>query len=718
MPLCDNRGDKARGRGLAPSRNPLRGLAGTLDLPSAGSLLPAAVAALVAAAVLVTAAESAAQELPVPSEDAPSDAAPASPDPSAPGDPAPAPSADPAPPEEPPEAPASISVSVQGERAPAGSSALRGRDIREMPGVLGDAYRVIEIQPGVTPTASGFPYFFIRGAPPGNIGYFFDGVQLPLLFHVGGGPSVIPTFMVQRVELHPGPYPADIGRFAGAIVEAESTPASDLWRGEAGLRVGDLGGVIEGPISENLRVLAGGRYSVGAALVSALVPAVDLAYGDYQARVTWLVGPSSRLSLFAFGARDYLAVVQANEKGVDETNVLMDADFHRLDLRYERDSDAGTKIRAGVTVGLDQSRNIGVDRARAYKLAARASVSRPLSPDGVLLRAGLDVAVDKYEITPRPLPADPEEEENELDESFRELFRSRVDLAAGAFADARIPLTDRSTITPGIRADYFYSEGEMAVAVDPKIVGRFGITENIRLIPAVGIASQPPGFAPLPALQIGGLPGGLQRSLQTSFGAEFRRGPIELITTVFRQATFNLTDPIGTGRGTELDRARFLTRSLGDAYGLEIGARGALRRDLLFLVSYTLSRATRRTGGRVIPSAFDRTHVAHAALLYDLGNNWRAGVRHVFYSGFPADEISDGREPSEDPDRVRPFYRFDVRLSKRWKVGERGYLSLIFDIQNATLSKEVFDVACDEQSCTPRTLGPVTIPGLALEGGF
>jgi hypothetical protein len=595
---------------------------------------------------------------------------------------------------------------------------LRRRDIREIPGVLGDAYRVIEIQPGVTPTASGFPFFFIRGAPPGNIGYFFDGIEMPLLFHVGGGPSVIPTALVQRVELHPGPYPADIGRFAGAVVEAEGAPPSDVWRGEAGLRVGDLGGVVEGPLTENVRVLAGGRYALGAALVSAFVPAVNLSYGDYQGRVSYILGPSSRVTVFGFGAFDYLAILDENEQGASETNVLLDADFHRLDIRYESESDSGRKIRAGMTLGLDQSRSVGVERARALKLALRGSVSTPLSAEGSLFRYGFDAALGSYDITPYPAPEDPAEEEDELDESFRELFKSRVDVAVGAFTDIRIPLSDRSSITPALRLDHFSSLGNTAIAIDPKIVGRFGIGEHLRLVPAVAMASQPPGFAPLPALQIGGLPGGLQRSLQTSFGAELRKGPIELVTTVFRQATFNLTDPIGTGRGTELDSSRFLTRSTGDAYGLEIGARGALRRDLLFLTSYTLSRATRRTGGRVLPSAYDRTHVVHAALLYDLGSGWRAGVRHVFYSGFPADEIAPGREPAEDPERVRPFYRFDLRVSKRWKIGERGYVSLIFDCQNATLSKEVFDVACDGDTCTPRTLGPVTIPGLALEGGF
>jgi hypothetical protein len=305
-----------------------------------------------------------------------------------------------------------------------------------------------------------------------------------------------------------------------------------------------------------------------------------------------------------------------------------------------------------------------------------------------------------------------------LDEAFRELFPSRFDLALGAWAEALVALGERATVTPGIRVDHYASLGNTALAVDPKIVGRFGVGEHLRLVPAVGIASQLPGFAPLPALQIGGIRGGLQRSLQASFGAEVTAGPIEAVATAFRQATFNLTDPIGTGRGTSFGPDRFLTRSLGDAYGLELGARGALRHNIFFLVSYTLSRATRRQDGLTLPSAYDRTHLLNAALLYDLGNNWRAGVRHVFYTGFPADEASGGRPPSENPARVKPFYRLDVRVSKRWKIGARGYVGVVLDLQNATLSKEVYDVSCDEQGCSPRTIGPLTIPSLALEAGF
>ena len=121
----------------------------------------------------------------------------------------------------PPPTPKAIDVTVEGEREEKADAARRmgRREIREMPGVMNDPFRVIEISPGVTPIATGIPYFFVRGAPPGNLGTFYEGVSVPLLFHVGAGPSVLPAPLVDHVDLHLGPYPVSLGRVAGGVGE-------------------------------------------------------------------------------------------------------------------------------------------------------------------------------------------------------------------------------------------------------------------------------------------------------------------------------------------------------------------------------------------------------------------------------------------------------------------------------------------------------------------
>jgi hypothetical protein len=76
---------------------------------------------------------------------------------------------------------------------------------------------VVEVLPGVASVLSGLPYYYVRGASPGSVGYFIDGVRVPLLFHVGPGPSVISPGLVERVDLFPGSFPARFGRYSGAI---------------------------------------------------------------------------------------------------------------------------------------------------------------------------------------------------------------------------------------------------------------------------------------------------------------------------------------------------------------------------------------------------------------------------------------------------------------------------------------------------------------------
>ncbi len=616
-----------------------------------------------------------------------------------------------------------LEVTVGGDKAPPGAVSLGRKQIQEMPGVLGDPYRAVEVEPGVTPVASGVPYYFIRGAPPGNIGYFFDGIQVPLLFHVGAGPGVIPPGLVHGVDLHLGPYPASFGRLAGAVVDAEAVAPRDDWRAEGVMRTVDMGGLVEAPLPDDMgSVLVGGHYAVGAEILSALVPSVDISYWDYQGRASVKTSATGRASVLAFGAYDYLASVED-----DQRDVLLDSDFHRVDLRYDDVLPEGGKYRVATMFGLDRSRGAGIEDVHDWKVGARVQLERPFG-SRVLVRGGIDAMIDVYDVTPGgaqacttfvcesgPLGGATEQE---LAEAFRVLFPDRVDLAMSGWVDTLIMLNKRSSITPGLRIDYYHSLGESEIAIDPRLVGRFGITDHFRLVPAVGLASQPAGFPPLPGLVIGGLPGGLQRAYQASFGGEGEVGPVDIRGGVFGATTFNLTDAIGGERGGGFGADRFLNRSTGLAYGAEASARGAITRQIFFVASYTLSRTTRSRLTVTVPSAYDRTHVAQLALLFDLGKNWKAGVRNLFYTGFPAEEVNPYRPRSTDPERVKPFYRLDARLSKRWIFGDRAYVGLIFDMQNVTLAKEVFDVACDPAGCTPREIGPIAIPTLAFEAGY
>ncbi|MBW2525810.1 MAG: TonB-dependent receptor [Deltaproteobacteria bacterium] len=608
-----------------------------------------------------------------------------------------------------------IDVYVEGERAEAdGGTTLNKTEMRTMPGAFGDPFRTIEALPGVTPIITGSPYFFVRGAPPGNVGYFFDTIRVPLLYHVGAGPSVIHPSLVKDLEFYPGGYPARYGRYSGGIVAANAQAPPARWRGEASIRVFDAGAMLGAPLPPDDRgaVVVAGRYSYTAAVLSLVAPEVSLSYWDYQAMARYRLSPDDEVSVLAFGAYDFLGEDQGST-----TQTIVDSEFYVVDFRYDHRFGPGSTARIATTLGLEltdtgDSADFGV---RSHRLRQRVELDHRMSGQ-TRVRGGADAMAERYAASFAGFA--PEEDDVDL----RELFPARSDLTMGAWSELQQKLDRRTTLLPGLRLDYYYSDGASALGVDPRLALRYAVLPQLRLVPAVGIAHQPPSFVvPIPGLAIGGLQGGLQRSVQSSFGAEFDL-PLDLTgrVTVFNNALFNLSDPLAIARSGMIDEP-FDARVTGSSKGLEVFLKRPIANRIGGFLSYTLSRTTRSYGPETFPAAFDRTHVVNGAVSYELGRRWRAGTRLVFYTGFPATGFGGDEEAPalSDAGRTLPFFRVDARLEKRWVIGDRGFVALVFEWLNATLRKEVVDVQCDAyRGCQPVVIGPVTIPSIGVEGGY
>jgi hypothetical protein len=673
---------------------------------------------------------------------------------------APAPSTPAADPDEP------LEVLVIGERQEPTTRTLTRAEVRQLPGAFGDPFRAIEALPGVTPIVSGVPFFYVRGAPPGNVGYFLDSIRVPLLYHVGLGPSVVHPGMVGRVDLYPGAYPAHYGRFGGGIVAGETSEPSPELRGEWQVRLFDSGAMLEFPFADGRgQLLVGGRYSYTAFVISLFAEDVRLEYWDYQLRAGYKLSPHDTLSVFTFGSFDYFG----EDTGSDD-DAFLSTEFHRIDLRYDRRIGSDSQWRTALTLGIDRSRNGDSDGAVIDQRAAlRNEYEQQLTPT-LRLRAGADVNLDYYSVDipeedesdfggdpafdtpgmpaefpqtpntptpngqfPSPPPGseegDPDDDSDEAE--LRRAFPTRRDFVAGAYVDAVWQVTRGVTLTPGLRVDVYNSDGATAIGVDPRISAAFRVGRNWTLKHAFGIAHQPPSFViPIPGFELGGLRGGLQQSLQASAGVEYRLpDEMTLSLTGFHNVFFKLSDILSLVRAEQVlddDELDIDSRTRGQAYGLEFMFHRDLTRRLGGFLSYTLSRSERYTSIGRIPSAFDRTHVLSAALGYDLGANWRAGGRFVFYSGTPGNyDLIDtavatvlGR-PYREPPRLAPFYRLDVRLEKRWLIGNGGaFWSFVFEVLNTTLNKETVSSECDERGCDEERIGPVTVPSIGVEGGF
>lgn len=610
----------------------------------------------------------------------------------------------------------SIEVTVQGERQRPGSVSLRREDARLLPGSFGDPLRAIEAEPGVVPIVSGLPTFFIRGAPPANVGFFFDGIELPILYHAFFGPSVVHPSFIDRVDFYPGAAPASFGRFAGPIVAVSASPFSAEPHASVSVRAIDAGAYAEsGSALQDCEVgstrecppaavRAAMRYSY-AGLVLSLLSDAELRYWDYQGQVRVPLGPKDSLGLLAFGAYDLFRAPQASTRSGAAIH------FHRVDLRWDHRLGSQGRLRVALTGGHDRSAGVSEDSSvvKDQSLRLRGELDRRYSRQ-VMLRAGLDARVDRFGLETSPRRLDYPD--------YSALFPSRTDAVSGGFLVLELQPVPGIAVTPSLRADVYSSQGVQALGIDPRVSAGFQVTRALSFEHSLGIQHQRPNFAAqVPGAQVADLSGGLQWALLASSGVRYRLpSDVSAGLALFRSGYFNALDPIGAGRDFTIDRTSIDRRSTISAVGLEAKLSRPLSKRLGGFLSYTLSRSSVSLERTSSPSGFDRTHVLQAGLSYELPSRVRLGARSVLYTGIPELNLQ-GSPHFDGARRGRPFFRVDLRAEKRFLVGQRGYLDLVAEILNATSTREVVRLDCG-QICRERTAGPVVLPSVGIEAGF
>jgi hypothetical protein len=578
---------------------------------------------------------------------------------------------------------------------------------------------------------SGAPYLYVRGAPPWNTGYLVDGIRVPLLFHAGVATSVLSPELVQSVDFYPSAVPARYGGFSGGIIEERTSPPCAEPRAFASAKLYEASALGETPFADGRgSALAAARYGYPGLVLAIVSPTESIGYWDYQSRETWTFDDRNRASVFAFGSHD-----RASENG----SVTFASDFHRFDLRYEHDLAGDGQLRVGTTAGWSSAGAAPV-YVGDWTWAARAEAELPLS-EVVLWRSGLQVQLDDYSLSAGLGAAEIPDSANP----------PPTNIMGGAYSDVVWQAGRLVKLTPGVRFDIYHSvradpaaSGTLP-AVEPRLGVRVRISSDASWLSSVGLAHQYPslriGNSPA-ALAVPGFASGdvhLQTNAQVAEGFELRLpAKIALTTTGFASSTHGMTDlpstcyEQATGTRAMPGPPRYLCADRpanGLSYGLEVLLRRSLTERVTGWLSYTLSRATESytqpgQAGTVL-SPFDRTHVLSVIGAYDLGDRWRAGGRLYLYSGTPYLQFSTNGQRFAPVGGYRspPFVRLDVRLEKRWMLARERWLSLVFEIMNATLSRETDRLDCGPPyaapgACIASSSAPITIPSVGLEAQF
>jgi hypothetical protein len=575
---------------------------------------------------------------------------------------------------------------------------LELQEMRNLPGAFGDPFRVLDALPGVVPQLSGLPYVYVRGAPPAGTVYYYDGIQVPGMFHLALGPAVVHPALIDEVNFFPSVAPARFGRFTGGVLSGGPSPRPppDRVNGELELRLIDLTGKIEVPVAGGSLSLSG-RYGYPGPVISLFSPRSSLDYWDYQARLRLPISALDRFELVWLGSYDLAGFEDSLH--VQRRYVL---EFHRAEARLIRTT-GPYELGAALQGGFERSQIDTTLRVRAVRIGPRVWASYR-GPHGVRARVGADL----FGSTGRLYAASATDDGPlQIRVPFAEGVAARS--AMGAYLEIGFDLTDRLRTDLGVRSDLWLTGHRSEAAVDPRLTLTYRSHDAITWHGAVGLAHQPSVFLiPLPGISEVGLESGLQSAIQSEAGVSFDLpNSFKFDTQVYLQHFSNMilpelaidqtNDCASLAPEVEKATARCnggYPRSSTLAYGLELFLRRSVTENLSGWINYTLGRALAQTdAGVAFRPTFDVRHVLNLVLQYRLGLGFSTGGRVQFRSGKPASHLFLRETEIRYEQRLAGFFRADLHISYDFRPSW-GALRLTLEWFNVTLSREETDIIC------------------------
>lgn len=634
------------------------------------------------------------------------------------------------------------------------STEISADTARRLPGTQGDVLRVVENMPGVARASVGSGQLVVWGAAPEDTRVYVDGVPVPRLYHDGGLRSVLPSDMVQSVELVPGAAGAAWGRGLGGLVAATTRTFDDPGvHGALAADLYDASANARASVGRRVNVAIAGRRSHLAELldasgesVSALFPTPH--YYDGQARLTWSPGARDRVELTGLLSSDR---TERNNPALDPaaaSNDQRSVAFERVYLRYRHQSEDGSTVTVTPWFGRDgrsQLQRVGAVQtsldATAWVGGVRASWRRTAS-GWLTLEAGLDAEFSSTTLARSGSIALPAREGDRRvfgqpppDQVAADAWNvAQVGIAPYAEADVSL-FRGVVHLLPGLRVDPYFravsrrspQEGDTPsqglfsqdFALEPRLALRVQPSARVTLKAAVGVFHQAPQADDLSASF--GAP-----ALLTSSATHALLGASVQITrtltaevTAFGSLTGSLA--VRSAEASPLRAQALVSTGEGRAYGAQVLVRHELARGLVGWFSYSLLRSERRSTPDALwrLSDYDQTHVLTALFSYDLGRGFEAGLRFRYATGSPRTPVAsawfdarrDRWEPvygAQNSIRVPDFVQLDARVAKRFAIG-RTTLDVSLEVQNVTNQANAEELVYD-----PSFTRQGTISGLPL----
>lgn len=631
------------------------------------------------------------------------------------------------------------------------SRTVSRKEVQNVPGTFGDPVRVLQNFPGVARAPFVLGQLIVRGSAPSQTLTFFDGVEIPLLFHLGGGPSVVNGEFLDKLDFFPGGFGARYGRAVGGVVDVQSRKgAADTLHGVLKVDLLDASIFLEAPLTNGVSVAAAFRRSYIDALMPVVLglavpkdPSVGTlvvlpAYWDYQVRLD--VGGArgqaeaspSTFSVFAFGSDDQLKLLASGAGRNVDVSVSYHTNFHRL-LGSWTYRQGNTTFKFTPYAGLDLvSLDFGTSQLKAdqYDIGLRQDLQVEVN-DWLTVRAGADI-VDQLLLGEATLPvidgtqyvgfpgADPKTTTQRITQKLQ-----TFDGALYVESDLRFW---KFTVSPGLRVSSALINGQTRHAFDPRLWVRFQPFEGTAIKGSVGLYTQPPPVVDVLPTPFGSTSLVHEKAFQSSLGVSQRiTDAVNVDVTGFynrRYDNVGSPGPTVTGADGTITEERYANNLLGRAYGLEVLLRHEVTKNFFGWVAYTLSRSEQRRAGTSDPyvlTTFDQTHILTLVASYRFDFGLEIGARFRYVTGRPATPLAHtfdqfsadsnsyaSQRGAPNSARIADFNQLDLRVDKYF-VFDKWTLDVYLDVQN------VYNMRNVEASFTDyRRRQEYSVPGVPI----
>jgi hypothetical protein len=593
-------------------------------------------------------------------------------------------------------------------------------------GAVEDVFRALQGLPGVTAPNDFSSQLVIRGSGPDQNLILMDGIELFNPYRLYGFISLFNPETVSQINLITGAFPAPYGDRLSAVLDVNNRDGSrdsGYFAGKLNVSITNANLITEGklPFLQGSYILSTRRtyYDLIAGPIARASGAVDgdvalPNFGDIQARLTFFPATNHKVYVNGLFSSDNTQFESSANRTQADSLSLVDRSFNSVAgltwlftpsetfssravfSWYENrgansfGGQGGSQRIAGEEVTREEFRRIqdslrreGIDVPTLYRIngntnfrfakwTARLDQVWSPSPDHRLefgtmiddITTGVGFEVD---IDPRLRAV---QQSNPRAISFPEEFEANISyLRLGTYFQDNIRLTNRLTVQPGIRHDYY--EYINRHYFSPRLAASFAVDEITTIRASSGVYYQSPGYEKLfdrsvfldftdPSTRnlraersIHGVLG-FERMLtdEWQFRAEaYYKWFDDLILqqvvpgTVYRvdrvpgqpaTSEQGWTTPIAT-IGDSLT-ALPVNVATGESYGIEfLVQKVAIVGENTFygIASYALSWSNRYRDGLIIPFNFDRRHALNLSGGYRLGSNWDLSVTWTYGSGFP-----------------------------------------------------------------------------------